>query len=219
MKKILATLAACLLPLLAFASGEDEPSVKGFGLVAGFSTSSFQGNDVMEKSLSYPMFHVGVAAKVNLPYHFSLQTGAYYHGKGAKYDFTLNYSELGLEGGTETIQHKHEYSFVEVPLYVQWGPDLFLFRPYVEFGPYGGYCFHNRHLSRPADTGGKWGVLSKNDWENLKRWEYGLSFGGGVEIWKIQVGVRYQWNLSNITNSGENAKRIGTLMVSAGFFF
>lgn len=219
MKKIFAAIAVMLLPLLAFASGEGDSVAEGFGVVAGFSNTSFQGNDVAGKTLSYPMFHAGIAAKLSLPYHFALQTGVYYHGKGAKYEVSTDYSEIGLEGETQTFQHQHEYNFVEVPLCVQWGPDLFLFRPFVEFGPYGGYCFYNRHRERDAAGDGKWDVVSKNDWTNLKKWEYGLSFGGGVEIWKIQIAVRYQWNLSNITNSGENPKRLGSLMLSAGFFF
>lgn len=212
-------MALCLLSFLAFAQSEGGSAAKGIGLVAGFSTTTFQGNDLTEKNLAYPMCHIGLAAKFNLPAHFSLETGAFYHGKGAKYDLVLDNTGMGLEGGEMTIQHKHVYNYVEVPLYLQWGPDLFLFRPYVEFGPYAGYCFYNRHLNRAADGDGKWGVLTTNEWTNFKRWEYGLSFGGGVEIWKVQISAKYQWNLSNITNSGENPKRLGSLMISAGFFF
>jgi|GEM_PF-1788377 len=217
MKKLVATLAVLIIPLFAFAGND---GALGFGLVGGFSTTTFQGNDLADRNLSYPMFHAGCALKFGLPRHFSIETGAFYHGKGAKYDLAGEAFEPAVEGTVQTRQYMDEYSFVEVPLYLQWGPDLFLFRPYIEAGPYGGYCFYNRSRTREVGGESEWATLSKNSWDNIKRWEYGFSFGGGVEIWKFQISAKYQWNLSNIlNNSADKPKRLGTLMISAGYFF
>ena len=53
----------------------------------------------------------------------------------------------------------------------------------------------------------------KNVWDSygLNRWEYGLGAGIGVEIWKIQVIGRYNWNfgsLSDLKSEGNVAEAL-----------
>ena len=45
----------------------------------------------------------------------------------------------------------------------------------------------------------------RNRWEGISRLEYGLGLGAGVEIWKIQVTARYNWNFGSLFDAGGNA--------------
>ena len=64
--------------------------------------------------------------------------------------------------------------FVELPLGLQWGPDLLAFRPFVMAEPFIGYKVGS--YDRGDETVEEWFERSKNDFE------YGFSVGGGVEL-------------------------------------
>ena len=44
-----------------------------------------------------------------------------------------------------------------------------------------------------------------NKWDGVNRMEYGLGLGGGLEIWKIQVVCRYNWNFGQLFDASGNA--------------
>ena len=71
---------------------------------------------------------------------------------------------------------------LELPVSLQWGPDLLVFRPYIEVAPYAGYQF--------IDAG---------------RLGYGLGVGGGIEFWRVQVSCRYNWGLDDIVQKYRGA--------------
>jgi hypothetical protein len=37
-----------------------------------------------------------------------------------------------------------------------------------------------------------------NSWEGKQRFEYGLGIGGGLEVWRLQLICRYNWNFGNL---------------------
>ena len=78
---------------------------------------------------------------------------------------------------------------MELPVSFQWGPDLLLFRPFVDVSPFIGYGFTHDMASR--------------DWESLKKLEYGLGLGAGLEVWKLQIVCRYNWNFGPILNQDD----------------
>ena len=49
--------------------------------------------------------------------------------------------------------------------------------------------------------------MDKGDWKDLRRFEYGLGLGGGLEIWKFQFTCRYHWNLGNLA-AAESVKAV-----------
>ena len=67
---------------------------------------------------------------------------------------------------------------VQLPVSLQWGPDLLVFRPYFDVSPYVGYSFSGQ-----------------------KGFEYGVGLGGGIEVWHLQVSCRYNWNLESVVNN------------------
>ena len=78
--------------------------------------------------------------------------------------------------------------YFEVPLNLQLGLNLVLFRPYIQAGPYFGYA---------VNTDGD------NFKDSINKFDWGIGAGGGLEIWKFQLEARYSWGLQNISSVRE----------------
>ena len=67
-----------------------------------------------------------------------------------------------------------------------------------------GYALNNEFTaSTPAAAKLTAGFVNK--WDGINRLEYGLGLGGGLEIWKVQVVCRYNWNLGQLFDASGNA--------------
>ena len=43
-------------------------------------------------------------------------------------------------------------------------------------------------------------------WNNTNRFEYGIGIGGGIDFWKLQLQVKYNWNIGQLArNVSENS--------------
>ena len=83
--------------------------------------------------------------------------------------------------------------YLELPVSVQWGPDLLLFRPFVDVTPFIGYAVNS-----------KVGVEDyiHTDWDGyMNKLSYGLGLGGGIEVWRLQFTCRYNWNFGPLFNT------------------
>lgn len=196
MKKFAALLLASML-LLPFSSYAGD---KGrFGVVGGFTSSNVPLKDVTFKNAND--FTAGIAYNQPLLLGFSLQPQLVYSGKASE-----------ISGVHANLK------YVEVPVQVQWGIDLFrILKVYALAEPFVGYT-----------VGGQIGdhdILG-----NLKsRWEYGLGVGAGVTVAShVQVSFKYYWNLEpngikdyieQIIADISQAKSFNGLVISAGIFF
>lgn len=169
MKRILTV----LLSLLVVCSVHSYAQVR-FGVTGGmnFSTSKFKELDVKAKT----GWNAGLTCLVDLPLGLSLQPSLVYTQKNANV--------------TETIAQN--MGFVELPVSLQWGPDLLLFRPFVDFTPYIGYAVTNKTYGDIK--------FSSSSWKDKERFEYGVGIGGGINVWKLQFIARYNWNFGSLYN-------------------
>ena len=135
-------------------------------------------------------YHAGVTYKFNLPLGFAVQPALMYNLKSSIVESAIaKESELSLNVG-----------YAELLTSIQWGPDLILFRPFVDVAPYIGYAVNNDFEKTTLlnnAISGTW----ENKWDGLNRLEYGFGVGLGLEIWKLQVVGRYNWNLGSLYNS------------------
>lgn len=148
-----------------------------WGVTAGlnFNTSKFSDIDVKART----GWNVGATCLVDLPLGFSVQPSLLYHQKGANI----------------TDRVSQTMGYLELPVSVQWGPDLLIFRPFIDVTPYIGYALaSDAKMSLPGLN------LDWNTWEGKKRFEYGLGIGAGVNVWKLQVIARYNWNFGSLYN-------------------
>jgi hypothetical protein len=86
-----------------------------------------------------------------------------------------------------------DVGYLELPVSVQWGPDLLLFRPFLDVTPFVGYAVNSTIKTEALNA---LEVVTKNDWDgfSMNRFSYGLGLGGGIEVWRLQFICRYNWN-------------------------
>lgn len=157
-----------------------------FGIVGGASFLELK-NLNMSKTTG---FHAGFTYKFNLPVGFSIQPSLVYHMKAAATE-------------TDNVDVNLKVGYLELPLSIQWGPDLLIFRPFLDVSPFIGYGLNFNYAA--GIPGGA--EMDKGDWKDLRRFEYGLGLGGGLEIWKFQFTCRYHWNLGNLA-AAESVKAV-----------
>ena len=155
-----------------------------FGVTGGVSLMSLKNVD-MKSSAGY---HAGLAYKFKLPVGFAVQPSLLYHSKA-----------VGSEG--EILNAGIKVGYIELPVSFQWGPDLLLFRPFVDVAPFVGYALTNAVSMNVFGPDGGQVSLTRNSWDNWNRFEYGLGLGGGIEVWKFQFVCRYNWNFGPLMNA------------------
>ncbi|MGN0195350.1 MAG: porin family protein [Candidatus Cryptobacteroides sp.] len=190
MKKII--LSAVLAIATAVVASAQIGSTR-FGVTAGFTSSSASSiKDLDMKSVS--QYNVGVTLEIPLIAGLTIQPGLVYQVKGASLDVVAS----DITGAVSTVDTKVGY--LEVPVQVQYGLDLLLLRPYVFAEPFVGINVNPKTDFKLASITNSF----KGDDTYTSRLEYGLGVGAGVEVWKLQLSVRYFWNFGNLFD--ENGK-------------
>lgn len=86
--------------------------------------------------------------------------------------------------------------YLEVPLNVQWGPNLLVARPFVFAGPYVGLKVSNQF------RGSDWNDTDMEQIrDGLRAAEWGLGTGVGLNIFKLQLTAKYNWNFGSIADT------------------
>ena len=185
MKRILTLLAVAAVSLTLAAEAHAQ-----FGIVAGLTSSSTAMN-TSEDVKAISLYHAGLTYKVNFGYGFSVQPSVLYQVKGAK---------LGELDTATDDDFKLKTGFVEVPVALQWGPELLAFRPYLFAEPFVGYAVSSADKAGDADQATVSSVKNK--------FEYGFGFGGGLEIaTHIQLSVQYFNNMGSMFNGDTSASQ------------
>ena len=120
MKRIITLVAVAAASLFMAARAHAQ-----FGIVGGI-TSSKTELTTAEDVKSMSLYHAGVTYKVDLGAGFAIQPSVLYQVKGAS---------LGELNSSSSEDFKVKTGYVEVPVGLQWGPDLMVFRPFVMAEP------------------------------------------------------------------------------------
>ena len=186
MKKYLVIMLASVMMMAGALSSVAQSR---YGVIGGrtFSTSKFK--EINRASMT--QWHAGLTYKLDLPLGFSVQPSLVYHVKGAK----LNVPQAGDPGQVSDFNIR--MGFVELPVSLQWGPDLLVFRPFLDVTPYIGYALNNQLSGAGLSS-------QTNSWTGLNRFEYGLGVGIGLELWRFQVIGRYNWSFGSLADAAED---------------
>lgn len=160
------------------------------GVIGGFSFS--QASEVANRG-TMTRYNAGVTYQFKLPAGFSIQPSLLYHSKGVRAGNVNTGSNMDLTVG-----------YLELPVSFQWGPDLLLFRPFLDVSPYIGVGLHNKMSCKgPAAPES---FTETNVWQTagVARMEYGVGVGIGVEIWRFQIIGRYNWNFGSLYKGNDN---------------
>jgi hypothetical protein len=161
------------LATVAFISAGVNAQVK-FGIKAGWNFQDFDiSNNVGEqlKKDNVVSWDLGVVAQLHLSGAFYLQP-------------ELVYSTQKVELTTETLE-KSKISYFQVPVHLLYKyKPTDLFGVFVSGGAYFGYAVDRTGFSV----------------SNLRKTDWGVSLGAGVEVWKLQLHAKYNWALQNISD-------------------
>lgn len=208
MKKLIIVLSAILL----FANTQTyaQNVACHFGILGGL-TNDWIGTNSDLKNNCLPGWHAGLALEIKLPMYFALQPGVQYemghsNVKVTSLDQSTSYNELQI--------HR-----ISVPVTLQWGPDLGVIRPFLMATPLFNFNLGGQYKDQALGDG--WYPAK----EFLNPFQFGLGLGIGLELWKIQLGVRYNWvfgdwrKQSELNPFASNTAGTEGITFSAGFFF
>ena len=201
-------------------------AAQGFGVTAGLNFNSAKIQDV--KMDAKAGWNVGVTYALNLPLGFSLQPSLVYTQSTASIDMNLVPSELSSFTGNLKANMTQVIGSVTLPVSLQWGPDLIVARPFIDVTPYVGYSLVNKVKGSIGSATADGSVIIEETGNNA--FDYGVGIGAGVNVWKLQAIVRYNWNfgplgdLKDFTDIGfgdfkvEN-ETFGGISVHLAYFF
>lgn len=130
-----AVISALSLSVNAYAGGYGKARA---GLMAGVSSSSSNAKNVDAKSIG--RYHIGLTAELPIAFGFAVQPSLLFQTKGTKLS----------DVGPEKFRLDTRAAYLEIPVQIQWGPDLMAFRPYVFAEPFVGYGLFAKAKSTKA---------------------------------------------------------------------
>ena len=209
MKRIISIIAV-ILATAAMASAKS-----GFGVTAGLNFNATTVKDVQTDARAG--WSAGVTYQVGLPLGFSLQPSLMYMQQSGGVEFSK--SSLLDASLIQTV------GSLVLPVSIQWGPDLIVARPFVDVTPYVGYALSNKIKSSVAGL-----IDGSNVVEGEQTLDYGVGLGAGINVWKLQAVVRYNWNFGAMGNFKDFTKidlgdlktdnqTFGGISVNVAFFF
>ena len=186
MKRIITLIAVASASLVLAAYAQAQP-----GIIAGLTSSKSDMSSAVDDVKSIALYHAGLTYKIDLGAGFAIQPSLIYQVKGTK---------VGNLDTSKDEDWKLKSGYAEIPVGIQWGPDLVAFRPYAFAEPFIGYQVSS---SDKVDTFSDWTKQAKT------KFEYGFGVGGGLEIAShIQVSVQWFKNLGKMFD--ENASGSAT---------
>ena len=219
-------LVKLFLVVIAITTATGELFAQKFGIKAGLNLSNMLIKDDIE-TLSddfkmNPGFHIGATAEFPLTEMFSFETGLLLSTKG----FKTSEGET-FEGVTYMYKSKANLLYIDIPLTAKASFDLGGAKIYGVFGPYLGIGLSGKTKYEGNFNGETISVEEYIDWgsdeeySDLKRMDFGLTVGAGVELNSIQIGLIYSLGLANIsayTYGGSEVKN-RVLGISVGYRF
>ena len=169
----------------------------GLLILGGVAAYAQDGHLVVRAGYNYANLTLDKSVTVSdmIKGHSGWQIGAGYQteaSRGFSFQPEVVYKVTGY---TISSTADLRLGYLEVPLNVQWGPDLVIARPFIFAGPYFGFKLSNTIKGDISET-------SAQDVINgLKKAEWGLGVGLGINFWKIQVAGKYNWNFGEITQT------------------
>ena len=179
-----------IISMISFHSYAQSFGVKGGLNLANMIVEDEDGGPITGDELKMnPGFHIGAAFDYPFSDILSLETGLILNTKGFKIKEELS-----------AITLKTNLIYIDIPITLKASYDLGGVKLYGLAGPYVGMGLSGKNkVEMDDETDSEKIVWGNNvDTDNYKRLDMGLSFGGGIEISTIQIGISYDLGLANI---------------------
>ena len=152
------------------------------------------GDDVETDNLT--SFQVGILAEMGEG-PIGLETGLLYSGKGFKTDQSVFFGSIEAD-------QTYRMNYLEIPVNAKFSFGGENVNFYVAAGPYLGLAL-NGTATYQTEVGG---VISEEtedlefgsdeNEDDLKRWDYGLNVGAGIQVDRFHLGATYGYGLANL---------------------
>ena len=202
--------------LITFAANS---SAQTFGIKGGLNLSNIvikiDGDKLDSELKMNPGFHIGPIMELDLNKVFSIETGILLTTKGFRINSTLS-DETGAE---EPYKVKSNLYYIDIPVNAKATIEFNGFDIYGSVGSYLGVGIKGKGEFELGDEKETSTIKFGSD-ENFKRLEFGLTFGGGVEINRFLFGLSYNLGLTNISNNEYSQKlKNRVIQISVGYRF
>jgi len=167
-----------------------------------------------------PGFHIGITAELPISETFVFETGLLLSTKG----FKMSESKT-LNGETYEVKGSSNLLYLDIPLtaksYFKVGQTTI----FGALGPYIGYGLSGKSKYETSMNGDTESDEQDVNWgsgdDDVKRLDFGLTAGAGIEISFIQIGLSYNLGLANIVANTENGMKVNNRVIglSVGYKF
>lgn len=199
MKKLILSL---LLSALMGLSASAQAVSCHFGIGGGATINSFK------EWKPQTGWQAGASMLLRLPMYFSLQPSVM---------FSQSYGMAPVQEASVVQDHRIRQNQLNIPLALQWGPDLGIIRPFLQIVPFVDVNFNVAEKAPDADS---WNEVTSA----VSRVNGGIGAGLGLDIWKFQFSAHYDWRFGpwlnrNETSSFANGGAYNGITFTAIFFF
>jgi hypothetical protein len=218
MKKM-KNLVQLFLVFIAITITTDALYAQKFGIKAGLNLSTMHAEDDKDGTWDdlkmNPGFHIGATAEFPITEMFSFETGLLLTTKG--------YKMSRERASWDAYESELNLLYLDIPLTAKASFDLGGTRIYGVFGPYLGIGLSGKFKSKAGPTEEDTGSYEYDiEWgSELKRVDFGLTMGAGVELNSIQIGLTYSLGLANISSYTDGGYKMKNrvLGISLGYRF
>lgn len=195
MKIFRVTLVALLLSTLSFNSFGQKIGLKIGSNLFRFNMDRDDDTSFDHKTKQVNL-HIGLTAEFALGSKFSIQPGILFSKKNVRYENKLT--------PTEFFRSDYSPTFMEIPVSLKYFlmPEknrLYVFGgPYAALGMGGDLKIQNR--IPPAQTLEDHEIWGDDDGDRLKRFDYGISVGTGIDINNFEIEFFYNYGIPDLAN-------------------
>ena len=216
MKELMKLMIAMLMISLAHETFAQSLILKG-GLNMADMLIKEDGANVGEEYKMNPGFHFGILADLPITDGFSFEPGLLLMTKGTRAE-----EEESYQGMVAKYEAKVNLYYLDIPLNLKLSFDAGSAKIFGTFGPYIGMGISGKSIYTFSENGDSETEEEDIEWGNdkdLKRLDWGLGAGAGVEFGKLQLGLSYALGLANISaeSEGDTQANHRVLSISLGY--
>jgi|SRR5690554_87898 len=192
-----------VLVLVFFFVAHHEASAQLFGIKAGLNLSKIHFEENNEDFKMNPGFLIGPTAEFPAGENLAVELGLLLAQKGVQ-----------MEDPEFDENTKLTLMYIEVPLTAKAYFNAGGARVFGQVGPYAGYGISGKWKVDEFEEDVEWG--SDGD---IKRFDFGLLGGVGVDISNFQLGVNYSFGLANLSPDSDFKQSNRVLGFTVGYKF
>lgn len=217
-------LVKLFIVVIALTMATDELSAQRFGLKGGLNFSDMlvkDDNTTFSNDSKMKLgYNIGATAEFSLSKIFSFETALFLSSKGYKNSAVTSWIDKPMKVDTEM-----SFLYLDIPLTAKAAFDLGSAKIYGILGPYIGIGLSGNSKSEATYDGETKTSEVDVEWgdsrDEVKRLDYGLTIGAGVEINSFDIGISYGLGLANTANDNNNGiiAKHRVLGLSVGYKF